>query len=355
MTEPRRTNRRTVLQTMAATAGGSAVVGTATGARANAASTTDGCGNDLTIVATHDEETDDHNFELDADEVAAGWTTIAFENRTDHTHFAYFARLPEEAITAADAAGEELLPFYVEHVTRPFQWFMDDIDPDREPDPEDLSDEYSNLDEEVIFPPWFADVLPSGGPGLTSSETASRATLNLAPGEYIVECYVKDEEGRFHSYLGMIDHLSVTGNRAGTEPDSTLELSLSTEGIDVRDEVHAGEHAVAVRFENQRVYEHLLGHDVHLIRLDDGVTASDVNDWMNWMDPDALVSDGTEPGTFQGGVQTILTPELLGADGGGVETAYFHADLAPGEYAFVSEVPDPAGAGMLQEVTVSAE
>ena len=113
-----------------------------------------------------------------------------------------------------------------------------------------------------------------------------------------------------------------------------------------------GRHAVAVTFEDQSVYDNLVGHDTHLIRLDDATTAEDVNDWMNWMDAGGLASDGTEPGTFLGGVETILTPDLLA--GTASETAYAHVTLKPGDYAWVAEVPDPRSKGLLTEFSVPA-
>lgn len=36
----------------------------------------------------------------------------------------------------------------------------------------------------------------------------------MDPGEYIMECYVKDATNDVHSYLGMIEHLSVTGDES---------------------------------------------------------------------------------------------------------------------------------------------
>jgi hypothetical protein len=352
MNEAKSANRRTVLKTIpAALVGGSIVTGTAGATREGVRGGANDGANEVEIVAEHDHEADEHAFEFSSTEISSGWTTITLDNRTDHTHFAYLAKVPQDAIAGAEEDGEDLLDYYVEHVTRPFQWFMDDIDPEREPDPDDLSDKYSNLDEEVVFPGWFEAVLPSGGPGLTSGETTSTTTVNLDPGEYIVECYVKTEDGEFHSYLGMIDLLTVTDDQSdAAEPEGTLDLSLSTAGIDFEEEVRSGEHTVAVQVEDQQVYDHLLGHDVHLIRFDDETTTADVNGWTNWMDPTQLVSDGTEPGTFVGGTQTILTPELL--EGGTTETAYVHVDLDPGAYAWVSEVPDPAGNGMLETFTV---
>lgn len=339
--------RRTVLKTAAAAiAGGSVLSGTASASGHG--------GNPATLVeieAGHDHEAGEHQLDLGTDEVSAGWTTFEFTNPTDHTHFAYFAKLPQAAIE--DAGDRDLLEFYVEHVTRPFQWFMDTLVPEKEPDSDDLSDRYTNLEEEQIFPPWFGSVLPSGGPGLTSSDETSTTTVNLAPGEYIVECYVKDDDEDFHSYHGMIDQLTVTDERSGApEPamEATLELSLSTDGIDAPGTVPPGQHTVAVGIENQQLYEHLIGHDVHLIRLDGETTVEDVSGWMSWMAPGQLVSDGSEPGTFLGGAQTILTPDLLAGEA--TRTAYVHATLEPGEYAWVSEVPAPTGKGFLREFSV---
>jgi hypothetical protein len=107
---------------------------------------------------------------------------------------------------------------------------------------------------------------------------------------------------------------------------------------------------VAVQIQDQKIYEHLLGHDVHLIRFDHRTTVDDANGWMNWMHPDGLVSDGTDPGTFLGGVQAIVTPGLL--EGNETKTAYFDVNLNPGAYAWVSEVPDSAGKGLLKPFSV---
>ena len=354
MTHNTNIDRRTVLQTIHATViGGGVLTETASAAREDTHGMTSGGANEIEIVAKHDHEADEHQFELSTREIAGGWTTITFDNQTDHTHIAYVAKLPQAAITAANEEGADLLDFYVEHVTRPFQWFMDDLDPEKEPDPDDLSEKYSNLDEEVIFPGWFEKVLPSGGPGFTSGHSTSRTTLELAAGEYIVECYVKDDEGVFHSYVGMIDQFTVTEQRSGTEPEATLDLSLSTDGIDVTENVQPGQQTVAVTVADQQIYDHLLGHDVHLVRLNHRTSIDAVNGWMNWMDPAQLVSDGTEPGTFLGGVQTIVTPELL--EGAETKTAYFDVNLNPGAYAWVSEVPTPAEQGLLKPFIVTFE
>ena len=339
MNELTHTNRRTLLKTTAATLlGGSLLAGTTSAKSGMAQGEARGLLNTVEIATNHDHDDGEHRFELSTREIASGWTTFELDNPTEHTHFAYLARLPQAAI---DAAGErDLLEFYIEQVTEPFQGFMDHLlgkDP-RHP---------------IVFPEWFADVLPSGGPGLTSGGETAATTVNLDPGEYIMECYVKNDEGEFHSYLGMIDHLTVSEERANSpqpEPEPTLELAVSTSGFDFATDVRPGRHTVAVTFEDQTAYDNLVGHDAHLIRFDDGTTADDVNAWMNWMESGGLASDGTEPGTFLGGVDTITTPELLA--GTMSETAYAHVTLKPGDYAWVAEVPDPASTGLLTEFSV---
>ncbi|SFC72745.1 hypothetical protein SAMN05444422_11731 [Halobiforma haloterrestris] len=353
-------DRRTVLKaTPPVLVGASAVTGRV-GANALEAEEKAAGTNALEVVARHDEETDEHRFELNTEAVAPGWTTVTLENRTEHTHFAYLARVPPAVFEGAREDGVDPLDYYIEHVTRPFQWFMDDIDPAKEPDPDDLSDKYSVPEAEVIFPEWFEGVVPSGGTGLTSPETTSVTSVDLEPGDYILECFVKDGDGEFHSYQGMIRLVTAGDDRSDgskaepdtkAEPEATLGLTLSTAGIDAEDHVRPGRHTVAVQFANQRVYEHLLGHDVHLLRFGEGTSVDDVNDWMNWMDPTGLVSNGEEPRRFLGGVQPILTPALL--EGEGTETAYVHVDLHPGTYAWVSAVPDPAEKGLLEPFEVS--
>jgi hypothetical protein len=105
---------------------------------------------------------------------------------------------------------------------------------------------------------------------------------------------------------------------------------------------------VGVEFENQQRYGTLVGHDLHLIRLEDGTDVGEVNGWMNWADPDQFVSNGDEPTTFLGGVSDIWTADLP-------RTGYLHVVLEPGDYAWIAEVPDPASKGLLAEFGVPHE
>lgn len=342
MQSSRFTDRRTVLKTI-----GAGVIGTAATTGIGAAGGGQGQGKGpksvVEIVASHDHESNEHMFDLSPQTVPAGWTTLVLDNQTSHTHFAYTIKLPQQALDDAAAEGMDPLTFYYETVSRPFQWLSDGVYfPDNTPDPDDNTDIYDS-----IFPPWFSEVTFYGGPGLTTGPGDSMTTVNFDEGTYIVECYVKDAENDFHSYNGMLGLLTVTsGESRASEPESTLDLGLSTSGIDFPDEVKPGRHTVAVEVSDQQAYTNLVGHDVNLIRLDGESQTDSVNDWMNWVHPEGLISDGTEPAPFLGGVTDIWTADLP-------RTGYFHVGLGAGEYAWVSEVPDPASKGLLHTFTVS--
>ena len=304
--------------------------------------------NVVEIIAKH--EGDDYIFELSETEIPSGWTTFRLKNESHSTHFAYLPRIPQGAIDGAAEDGAELLDYWVEHITNPFQFFMDVMLPGKEPRGSDLSDKYTgDVEEGEIFPPWFGALSSHGGPGFTAGMTTSETTIYLEEGEYIVECYVKNAEGDFHSYLGMIEHLTVSDENGSGEqepPAYTSEVTVSTNGIDFDRHISAGEHTFKVTFEDQTLYDHLIGHDVHLIRMDTGTSVEEVGKWMSWMDPDGLVSSSSAnslgPATFLGGVQTMTA----GSSG------YFHVELEPGRYAWVSEIPDPHSNQMLEVFNV---
>jgi hypothetical protein len=363
------TDRRTVLKQITATAvGGSLLTGATNTVSGSTPHEVRGRREIVEIVAQHNHDADKHSFDLGTHEVAAGWTTLELDNQTEQTHFVYSSKVPHQAIEDAADEGMALLDFWTETVTKPFQWDTDESHiPDKTPEPGDDTDIYESL-----FPPWFSDVTFYGGPGLTSGSRSSMSSVNLDPGEYIVECYVKDDNNDFHSYLGMIDHLSVTDDRSqATEPESTIDVSLSNDGVDADDTVRPGQHTVAVEFNEQQLYSNQVGHDIHLIRFDDETDVTDVSGWMDWTDPaqlisngtdsgtvavtggpragdltvDTSVSDGTTPGAFLGGVTDIWTADLP-------RTGYVHVNLKPGNYAWVAEVPEPDSEGLLQEFTV---
>jgi hypothetical protein len=143
--------------------------------------------------------------------------------------------------------------------------------------------------------------------------------------------------------MGMVTELVVMEEESrAREPKGTLSLTLSSvDGLDAPAEVRPGRHTVAVAFTDQTAYAHFLGHDVHLVRLDAGTDLDAVATWMDWTRTGGLAEPA--PATFLGGIQDMPAGS----------TGYMDVLLEPGRYAWISEVPDPAGKGMVREFTVA--
>ncbi|MFP8488126.1 hypothetical protein ACKGJO_03425 [Gracilimonas sp. Q87] len=187
-----------------------------------------------------------------------------------------------------------------------------------------------------------------GGPGFTAAGRSSATTVFLDPGEYIVECYVKDKDQVFHSYIGMLEHLTVTEEEnEADKPQAGKKVAISSEnGIEFTEPFDAGKQIIEVNYEDQSTYSHLLGHNVQLVKLenaeDDSLLRS-VGEWMNWMTPFGLTANAPNGAIFIGGVMEM-------AEG---QSGYMHVDLEPGDYAWIAEVPDPANKGMLKTFTIT--
>lgn len=302
-----------------------------------------GLASSLDVTATH--SGGEHLFTLSTPEVPSGWTTVRFDNASPSDHFVLMYRAPQEAIDAAAGAGQSLLEHWYETITVPFQ---EEFDPYVSGD---ITYEafVGNLVGAIsASAPWFFDPgAPAvGGPGLTAAGETSRTTVLLEPGTYILECYVKDGNEQFHSYDGMLQVLTVTETESGArEPKATAEIELSsTAGLEIPANVRPGQQTIAIRFLDQTAYEHLQGHNAHLVRLasTDPALLEALADWMDWRAAGALAVRAPEGAEFMGGTME------MGAGG----TAYYSVNLRPGSYAWIAEVPDPAAKGMLKTFTV---
>lgn len=261
------------------------------------------------------------DFEL-VREIAAGWTTIRFNNESDVEHFILVEKLPPGK-TIADLRTE-IVPV--------FQAAMDLLIEGRN------DDAMAKLGE---APAWLSEIVFTGGPGLTSPGLTSEATVYLEPGTYVLECYVKTPDGKFHSYLGMIEQITVTEARSeAAEPQPTLELTIRNDGFVADAEVSAGHHTIAVHFAEQMVHGNFLESDVHLARLEDGSDLVTLGHWMNAMRPAGLTTPA--PVRFLGGLHELPQGR----------TGYMSVNLEPGRYAWIAEVDDPAGKNMLRTFTV---
>jgi len=84
--------------------------------------------------------------------------------------------------------------------------------------------------------------------------------------------------------------------------------------------------------------EGTFGHDIHVLRIEDGVATDEVLHWLNFLNVDAMTEPA--PGTFVGGINMMPAGS----------TAYFTTQLEPGRYLFVSEYTGVMG--VLKEITV---
>lgn len=265
------------------------------------------------------------------DEIPSGWTTLRLNNASAMIHFAVLQRLP-------DGVGLEEQQKQVAPV---FQKGMDHLN---EGDADAAMAAFDQL------PAWFGEIVFMGGPGLIAPQRTAQTTVFLEPGTYLLECYVKTG-GIFHSYnpnpdtYGMVHEITVTEDANGASaPEADIEITLSSErGIEVEGDVQPGDRTVAVHFADQTPHEHFLGHDVHLVRLEEGTDIESLATWMDWTQPTGLETPA--PATFIGGLHEMPAGE----------TGYFTATLTPGRYAWIAEVPNPDEKGMLQPFAVPSE
>ncbi|WP_273276776.1 hypothetical protein [Maribacter polysiphoniae] len=246
------------------------------------------------------------------DTLNSGWNTLTYKNESAEVHFILLDLYPAGK-TVVDTENDILPPF-----AEGMKLIMDG-------DMDNAIQAFGKL------PEWFQKVRYMGGTGLISPENTAKSTVYLEPGLYIMECYVKMMDGTWHTSHGMYKQIIVTEDKTLLQPPkATAQINISsTKGIVLKDSVSSGKQIFQVQFEDQMVYEHFLGHDINLVRYDDSAELPDLLEWLNWMNPKGLRSPAPKGFTFLGGMNNLPS----GA------TGYFEANLAPGNYILVSEVP----------------
>ena len=260
------------------------------------------------------------------DTIPSGWNTFRYKNLSPQTHFFLVDKYPEGK-TSEDA----------ENLVAPvFDSAMKLI---MEGKTEEGYAEFAKL------PEWFSEVVFVGGSGLLSPNQVGETTLNLIPGKYIIECYVKMSNGIFHTSMGMTKNLVVSEMDSGNkELMADIEINISsTDGIVFNDSISAGKHTFSVYYKDQIVHENFVGHDINLVKLNENADLKELENWMNWADPKGLIEPAPSTITFLGGVND-MPAESRG---------YFVATLEPGKYALISEVPETIRKNMLKTFVVS--
>ncbi len=255
------------------------------------------------------------------DEIPSGWTTIEFENIGEESHFLFLTRIPQ------DITYDE----YVAGVFPPFDQVWQDLKNEKI----DQEQALENLGAEL--PEWFWAAEFMGGIGIIPAGNNSEVTLNLRPGTYVMECYMKNEDGELHSMEGMVRELTVTGSPSEKAPPTAdIEITLSNFEMAIDGNISPGKHTVSVYVEEHP--EEGFGHNVHVARLEQDTDIDNLVRWMNFMEVDGLRAPS--PTDFAGGIQ--IMPEG--------ETGYFNIDLKPGRYLFLSEYTGHLG--VMKEVVI---
>ena len=259
------------------------------------------------------------------DTIKSGWNTFLYDNQSKETHFFVLEKYPEGKFLENTEA--EIVPV--------FQSGMDLI---YKGEPEKGVEEFGKL------PKWFFEVVFAGGSGLLSPNKMALTTVNLEPGYYIVECYVKMPNGMFHTSMGMIKGLWVSKESTKLdEPVPTETISVSAEtGFNSKDSLSAGKHIFEVNFKDQKVHENFVGHDVNLVRVEANADMDVLEKWMNWANPQGLISPAPMGFLFLGGVNDMPAGSK----------AYFEADLKPGNYLLISEVPETKNKNLMKTIRV---
>ena len=259
------------------------------------------------------------------DTIPSGWNIFKYQNLSDQPHFFLLDQYPE-GYTIQNT---------IEEVAPPFDKCGELINAGKRDE---------GLAELANLPEWFGKIVFVGGSGLISPKETSLTAVKLEPGYYIMECYVKMPEGKFHTSMGMAKALIVTDKDSGvTPPEPTINITISSEdGITYDKGITKGKQVFSVHFKDQMVHENFVGHDVNLAKIEPYADLDELEAWMDWSVKDGLQTPAPNGVTFLGGVNDM--PEG--------RTGYFTVDLEPGNYVFISEVPNTKSKNLLVEFDV---
>ena len=183
-------------------------------------------------------------------------------------------------------------------------------------------------------PSWVTFV---GGPNVPDPGAEANATVDLAPGNYALICFVDTPDKVPHFAKGMVHGFTVTGTSSNAmAPTADVNLVLNDYVFNFDKPLTAGRHTIKVT--NPAAQD----HEIQLIQLNSGKTLSDMQQWIAKM-------SGPAPGRAVGGIASMKPGT----------TNYFEVDLTPGEYVAICFVPDKGDGkphfehGMARQFTVS--
>lgn len=245
------------------------------------------------------------------DEIPSGCSTFSYMNKTAGPHFFILVKLPEGK-TIEDYRAEVTVPFNNLLKT----WRGVEI-----------------AEEEAQLAQWFGPHLFKGGSGIIDSGKTAVTALNLEPGNYVIECYIKMPNGDFHSLMGMLEPITVTNEVSKSKKiKADINISIDPTGLYLNDEIkRPGLHTFSVDFAPET------DADVHLVKIEnpDNADREKLKQWIHWatnvgQENEGLMTPAPEGFSFLGGSQEFYDDKD--------SKTYFQAVLEPGTYALISEV-----------------
>ena len=200
---------------------------------------------------------------------------------------------------------------------------------------------FAELEAELMkeaIPEWMT--FPAG-PGAVGAGDSSIVTTNVAPGNYVIVCFIPSLDGKPHVAKGMFRRLVVVPAphtaAVPAEPKADVTVTLSDYAFASSGPLTAGTRTIRVENAGPQL------HELTIERLLPGKTLAD---WQQWM---AGGMRGTPPIEPVGG--------LVGPDKG--KAGWLTITLRPGNYLLNCYVPDAKDGkphflhGMVQQITVT--
>jgi hypothetical protein len=181
-----------------------------------------------------------------------------------------------------------------------------------------LKDLSEALKKEGPPPAWVTDM---GGPNAAAPGGTIEATLNLAPGEYALACFIPSPGSPMpHMMKGMVTSLTVLPQTNGaTMPVADVTLTASDFKYTFSKPLTAGKHVI--NFVNTASQS----HEVVIVKLAPGKTAVNMAEWA-----EKEMMKGPPPGEPMPGIAAMAKGQ----------SASFPIDLKPGTYGLICFVPD---------------
>lgn len=260
----------------------------------------------------------DHSYDLEGSNVIpSGWTTFVLNNSmAEEVHEISLVHLPE------GVSHEDYLGPYMKAWDILWQEYQEG------------KVERSGINERVneMLPAWSDDLQYVSSRGLVSPGRSASRTLELAPGNYTMVCWMKTRDGEIHIMKGMSRALRVTSEKTNRdEPQPDWEITLKENEIETDWQPSVGKHDFRLNLpkgEDGRV----MHTNVHLIKHEKGQDLDEVNRWMDWYQVGGLSAETTVE--FLGGLD-VYSQSTKG---------YFTVEIKePGEYAWIVFVPGKTG------------